>query len=346
MPTQNHGTTMKTQYPLKALFSQIGMLITSSLELPVILDRIMHEIREYFEPQNWSLLRLDPNTNELFFMIAEGIDTGLMEDLRLRPGEGIAGKVAQTGQAIYVPDVTKSDLFSARVDAISGVTTRSIIAVPLNFRKRVYGVIELINTEEGPLFSDDDYLVLQTIADFAAIAFANAQMYEEAILIANHDPLTGLLNRNRLEEILGQYDSSDHPARRSMDIREQALTIVIDLDNFKEVNDRHGHQAGDRVLRHTAQSLRSCMRTEDLLFRIGGDEFLALVFIPAHGVEPETVREQFTRKLGICQCQDSREPFTVHLSWGMAYGPVTRLRALINEADQAMYHLKRSRKGI
>ena len=345
MTPRTNGPAMKNQYPLKALFSQIGMIITSSLELPIILDRIMHEIREYFEPQNWSLLRLDPNTNELFFVIAEGIDAALIEHLRLRPGEGIAGKVAQTGQAIYVPDVSQSPNFSGRIDALSGITTRSVIAVPLNFRNRVYGVIEMINTEEGPLFTDDDYLVLQTIADFAAIAFANAQLYEEAVLIANHDPLTGLLNRNRLEQILIQYDESAHPTRRTADKHEQALAIVIDLDNFKEVNDQYGHQAGDRVLRYTAQSLRGCMRSEDLLFRIGGDEFLALVLFPENLSSMDDVRELFSRKLTACHCQDPREPFSVRLSWGMAAGPITSLRALIHEADQAMYHLKRSRKG-
>ena len=77
------------------------------------------------------------------------------------------------------------------MDEATGFTTRSVIAVPLIFRGKVHGVIELINTLDKEGFSEEDFYVLTTIADYAAIALANAATYEEALMTAHTDPLTG-----------------------------------------------------------------------------------------------------------------------------------------------------------
>jgi len=116
---------------IKQLYANIGKLITSSLELDKVLEGIMEEVKVFFDAENWSLMRLDPNTDELFFVIVQGIDRKAVENIRLGPGEGIAGMVAKRGQSVFVPDTSADPRFSDRVDRATGFRTRSVMAVPL-----------------------------------------------------------------------------------------------------------------------------------------------------------------------------------------------------------------------
>jgi GAF domain-containing protein len=237
---------------IKKLYANIGKLITSSLDLDTILEGIMEEVHVFFDAANWSLMRLDPNTNELFFVIVQGIDRSAVMNIRLGPGEGIAGLVAKTGQSIFVPDTSKDTRFSDRIDRVSGFETKSLIAVPLVFRGTIFGVIEIVNRTTGVAVSEDEHLILQTIADFAAIAFANRFIYEKALQIANTDPLTGLNNRARLEELIGQFETMPPMNRRAHDRGRFFVAVMADIDDFKAVNDRLGHRAGDMLLKRIA----------------------------------------------------------------------------------------------
>ena len=165
---------MEELFKIKKLYSSIGKIITSSLEFGAIQDAVMEEIHLFFDAENWSLMRLDPNTDELFFVIVKGIDAKAVENIRLGRGEGIAGTVARTRKSIFVPDTSRDKRFSDRVDRATGFKTRSLMAVPVIFGDTLYGVIELVNRGSGGLFTEMEHLILQTIADYAAIAFANA----------------------------------------------------------------------------------------------------------------------------------------------------------------------------
>lgn len=327
---------------IKKLYANIGKLITSSLTLDEILEGIMEEVRMFFSPDNWSLMRLDPNTNELFFVIASGIDLKKVEHVRMKPGEGIAGIVAKTGSAIFVPDTSKDRRFSGKVDRITGFATKSIIAVPLTFRNTVYGVIELINRDSGA-FTEDEHIILQTIAEFSAIAFANAILYEKAILISNTDPLTGLYNRTKLESIISETTKSGGMLRRKDDLPLYAVVITIDIDNFKEINDNFGHREGDRMLKETSTRIRACLRSNDLFFRIGGDEFLILITEQNHE-RLIAIKERVTGAIAKSSRFTIRNGFEVRFSFGSASGPLSQIRELIHRADLEMYDRKNSAK--
>ena len=331
---------MEQLYKIKKLFASIGSLITSSLELEEIVDGIMEEVRTFFEPGNWSLLRLDPNTNELFFMIARGIDSDLVKDVRLKPGEGIAGTVAETGEPIYVPDTSKDSRFTDKIDRITGFTTRSVMAVPLIFRDTTYGVIELVSRSENDLFSEDDYLILKTIADFSAIAFSNAVLYEQALLMGSTDPLTGLYNRHKLENLVDDWNSLQH--FRRVDDPNMIAIIMVDVDNFKQINDMHGHRQGDRVLKHLARIIRASLRNDDFLFRIGGDEFLAIIRVPPDA-KTELVERRLIRNLNKLNRESDNLGFPVLFSYGISIGPPSKIKVLIEESDANMYEQKRKK---
>jgi diguanylate cyclase (GGDEF)-like protein len=326
---------------VKKLFGNIGKLISSSLEVEQVLEGIMEEVRVFFEPENWSLMRLDPNTNELFFVVAKGIDEEQIKDIRLKPGEGIAGTVAQKGVPIFVPDTSEDSRFTDKVDRITGYKTRSVIAVPIIYRDTVYGVIELVNRSKGDIFSEDDFLILKTIADFSAIAFSNASLYEQALQRGVTDPLTGLYNRYKLEEIIDEWTSRDI-YRRANDLNTQIALIMIDLDNFKAINDTHGHRTGDRVLKHLARSLRTTLRSEDYLFRIGGDEFLAIIPVPKES-NMEAVEQRLIQNLEKLGKKSKVFGFTIIFSYGISIGSPAKIKALIKGADASMYEQKRAK---
>ncbi|MGE5654336.1 MAG: diguanylate cyclase [Bacillota bacterium] len=143
------------------------------------------------------------------------------------------------------------------------------------------------------------------------------------------DGLTGLFNRQRLNEILASSEDADHPIG----------VIVADLNGLKVVNDQHGHLAGDDLIIRTAELLRQSVRKSDMVFRIGGDEFLVLIYDD----HPETVSRAMDRVITGSDCSRFGTPGHVCLSIGaclLAQAP--DLETAISTADQRMYEAKRS----
>lgn len=327
---------------IQTLFTEIAKLITSSLEVPKIIDAIMRQVEAFFQPHNWSLLRIDPHTNELFFVIAKGIDESVLKNFRLKIGEGIAGKVALTGKSMFIQDAQQDPNFSQKVDSLSGFKTRSLIAVPIKFQKKVLGVIELINAFEDRAFTERELTTLETIADFSAIALTNALAYERINWDSKHDALTGLLNRLALEQLMSEWGDVKpyYELERKLDTASCIVVALIDIDKFKEVNDQYGHQTGDEVLVKAADILKNCCHEHDCAFRIGGDEFLLILSnlqekdIPMAEKSISDQLQQHSRNL---------DP-ALGFSFGIASGLKMDLTELIKKADQNMYASKAKRK--
>ncbi|XDD50541.1 diguanylate cyclase [Leptospira sp. WS92.C1] len=314
------------------LYSSIGKIITSSLEQQEILDAVMDEVRLFFSPENWSLMRYDENSGELFFLIAEGLELEQIKNIRLKSGEGVAGSVVQTKSPVFVENAKDDPRFSNKVDERTGFETKTIIAVPMTFRGQVHGVIELINRFDGSSFSQEDLVILQTIADFTAISLVHSNEYEETKTLAFRDALTGVFNRNKLNHLKEEWSG-----RRMED--HLALVALLDLNDFKLINDTYGHKTGDQVLCHFANILRYVIRGTDKIFRIGGDEFLVLV---QHESKEKIVQTQgrFHEAMAILlkKCKENKPPF--NFTWGMSVGSIQKLEELIHEADLSMYASK------
>jgi diguanylate cyclase (GGDEF)-like protein len=325
------------------LMANIGSIITSSLKFNEILEGIMMEIHLYFKPRNWSLLRYERTTNSLFFVIAEGIRYSDVEDIRLRKGEGIAGTVVKTGQSIFVSDTSRDDRFSDRVDRVTGFTTNSIIAVPIMTKGTIFGVIEIVNRENEKPFTEEDHVILKTIADFSAIAFENNLIYNEAINQSEIDSLTGLYNQAKLEKVIEDYSNPELQHRREKDHYNHIITIYIDLDLFKEINDRFGHAEGDEVLRRVSMRLRSLFRSDDLVFRLGGDEFLVIINIDAEN-DIDSVTQRIENILSSIKITSVKKGYTIGLSYGIVNGPQGTITDQIKMADHAMYENKNTKR--
>ena len=159
------------------IFSNIGRILTSSLDPKEVFHRVMIVIGEYFAPQHWSLLLKDEDTGELTFELVMGIDPEKLNTISLKPGEGIAGWVCQHGEPLVIEDVERDARFSPRVDKLLGFKTKSVVCVPvLNGKNQIIGAIELINEISpdrptmgtGDIFTD--VALLSSIGVFTGIA--------------------------------------------------------------------------------------------------------------------------------------------------------------------------------
>jgi diguanylate cyclase (GGDEF)-like protein len=149
----------------------------------------------------------------------------------------------------------------------------------------VLGSLNVWREDESPTFATDEAQLIRRFATLAAIAYANAGQRERLEAQARTDELTGLFNRRHFNERLGA-----ELARAAREHGNVGL-VLLDIDDFKQINDRHGHQAGDDVLRTFARVVRDAVRAGDVPCRTGGEEF-AVVLPGAHAAEAARCAER------------------------------------------------------
>ena len=318
------------------VFHELGKALTSSLQLDQVLRTIMEKINEVLRPDTWSLLLMDADKGDLYFQIATGKGADALKDVRIKLGQGIAGWVAQTGEAVVVPDASTDSRFFAQVDERTKMETQSIVAVPVRFRDHCLGVIELINCIGPEGFSNRDLALLEALADYAAIAIENARHVQRIHELTITDDCTSLYNARHLNFML------DTEIYRSHRYAFEFSLIFIDLDHFKNVNDTYGHLMGSKLLSEIGTAIKEKCRMIDLAFRYGGDEFVVLL--------PQTSKENALgvgRRLHklIREMVWLKDPgLNVHItaSVGVAsYPSDSRTKAeLLHLADEAMYLVK------
>jgi len=213
---------------------------------------------------------------------------------------------------------------------------QSLLAVPLVTYDEVIGVMSVLS-EMRDAYTADHLRVLATIADQSAVALENARLYE----LATVDGLTGLLVRRHFDQRLEQE------WRRAQRYGGDFSLGLLDLDNFKELNDTHGHQAGDHALRAAARIVRSNMRATDLAGRYGGEEFVFVLPRTTVG-EACTMAERIRADIDATRFDWGGARVGISASLGVAgYPDFGRgdLAELVSQADEALYRAKRSGKN-
>lgn len=256
-------------------------------------------------------------------------------------------KALETGKPVLVEDVATDPLYAEvreqwKRDGIT-VPTRSAIALPFALRDEQRGVFFLRTTDEDDPLSEDDVTFAGAVITAAVTALGKAYDFESALTereqfqeLARTDVLTGCLNRRALFERL---ERELERARRY----EHGLTLLlVDLDDFKSVNDSRGHLTGDAVLRRLGDVFRREARSVDLIGRFGGDEFVLV--LPDTGTQGAVVfAERLRQRIAETDFAHEGDALYVTASIGVAPFPQEGVRSadeLIALADEAMYRAK------
>ncbi|HEU4402733.1 MAG TPA: diguanylate cyclase [Candidatus Polarisedimenticolia bacterium] len=218
---------------------------------------------------------------------------------------------------------------------------RSDMVIPLKARGRVTGAFR-VACRRRHAFEPEDFEVLQRCADVTAVAVETQRLLLATRRLSEVDGLTGVSNHRHL---LGLLDQEVERARRA---ELPVSLLMIDIDDFKRVNDTHGHQTGDEVLRHVAQLVSKLLRRSDVVGRYGGEEF-AVILPEADGEAAlsigETIRGEVERSPLVLQTLPRGLP--VRVSVGVASLPddAEGAAGLVSEADRGLYQAKRTGKN-
>src|SRR5260221_3443864 len=209
------------------------------------------------------------------------------------------------------------------------------LVVPLRAGGRWLGALELVR---GEALAEDDVKLVELLGAGAAVALQNAYLYQETQRLATTDALTGLSNYRHFHDLLILE------VQRAQRMEYSIGLIIMDLDHFKQVNDRHGHPVGDLAMRQVAEQLRKRLRRTDVIGRIGGEEFGAI--LPGDGLaEVAIVAEKLRRsveEMPPLRGGMTTTPTAVTLSLGGTSlgSEVVDAELLISRADQALYQAK------
>jgi len=244
--------------------------------------------------------------------------------------------VVRTMKPLLIED-TKSD-FRFDVDKVKTEDDRticSLMCVPMVIGNKAIGILR-VDSSHSSHFSSEDVRLLTTMSDLAAIAIENAQLHERVEDLAIHDSLTGLYLRRYLLMILGQEIS------REMRKKAELSFVMVDLDNFKEYNDKFGHTAGDILLKTISKDL--CQIFDEpgsLICRYGGEEF-AVLMPDCPKTRAVELSEKFRKEIEGKTVMLRRKKTNITVSIGVAAFPKdAQIKdELIDRADKALYQAK------
>ena len=282
-----------------------------------------------------SLYRVEEEGPHLRFLASNAIPEGhrdrWTEELRRRGG-GLVGRCARTGRLMNHRDIGPGEGFVTLV--ASG--TRHQLDVPVCFGGRMRGILSLESSDRP--FDEEDEAAFQVLTGHLAALWEVRDLMGQMRLQTLEDPLTGLWNRRYLE---ARLQEEQERLRRT---GEPFSLAMVDLTDFKTVNDRYGHFVGDLVLREVASCLKTSVRSSDVVARFGGDEFLVL--FPRTGPDgAEEVMHRFEALLGHLEVPGG--PRGVLCDCGVVSFPEDGrdLTELLELADRRMYRHKGARKA-
>jgi diguanylate cyclase (GGDEF)-like protein len=300
--------------------------------------RLVEDVAGLLGAERVSLALYREGEGHLTIAASHGYPAASLESVRIAPGEWVIGHVFATTRPVIVRDVRMLS-GAMRADRYRSV---SFAAVPVVAGNDTIGVLSVTDKHDGTGFERQDVIVLRALSVWAGIALASAQIEGEAARLAyaaTIDSLTGLLNRPYL-------DSRLHQELERAKREGGTLAVMIgDIDDFKRINDRWGHQGGDEVLRAVGSVIRSAVRIFDVCARYGGDEF-AIVMPNSDRLSAMACADRIRRRLADHYSAEEGDQPRVTMSIGVAvFGPGDTAADLIVRADHCMYQAKADGKN-
>lgn len=302
----------------------LGRELCGNLQMEAVLQLVTEAARKLLKAPSPRIFLLDEHTRELVEHTPDNAAN------RFPVNRGMLGWAVRHGQIITVEDVARNH---ALADLRSEDAVEWQACAPLVFGQKVLGALGVDAVEQRNQEFDR---LLYIVANFCAVAVNNGRMFEQTAEMARRDGLTGLLNhatfQSKLAEMLSEAKKTGRPVS----------LVISDVDHFKQFNDRHGHQAGDFVLRSVADLWKRLIPEQAIAARYGGEEFVCV--FPNTGLEEATQHAESLRfALENVDLEFQETALHVTASFGTAAFPIhtDSAAALIREADAALYAAKR-----
>jgi diguanylate cyclase (GGDEF)-like protein len=254
--------------------------------------------------------------------------------VKTKKGDAFDRWILRNRKSLIIEDVTKDFRFPADYIEEAKPVFRSLIARPLMSENKVIGILRMDSPREFE-YTHDDLRLLDIISDLGALAVQNAFLYSRTQELAIRDGLTGLVVRRYFMERF------HHEIKRADRKREELSLLILDIDHFKEYNDKYGHTVGDLILKHMAKTI-SCMVDEaDVVGRYGGEEFVVLLCGKSGkqaAAEAEKIRKAVKEKPFTLRRQEMQ--ITVSIGTATYPGDAVSEEELIRIADSRLYKAK------
>jgi len=325
---------------LKSLL-EIASALTSKEDLPGVVGTITRELSLLVPIDQASIALLDEDSEKLSLRLAYSRGEDLL------PTEGKQVPVALDNPLGWAV-LNRRPLWRNDLDADlrfgfnpAGPDMKSEMVVPLLIRDRVLGTLNLASAAEHA-FTAADFDILQKCSQLAAVAVDNSLLYRQTRELSLVDPLTGIYNQRHFRLLL------DVELGRAQRYSRTMALMMIDVDDFKRINDTLGHPIGDRVLRGISHILRAGLRRSDVLARYGGEEFAVILQeteVTAARAVTEKLRKDVETEAVFPDGRNGQVRTTVSIGLALYPGDAGDETELLARADEALYRAKRSGKN-
>jgi diguanylate cyclase (GGDEF)-like protein len=325
------GALQTSRDELRRNLARLGDTLSSTHDLSRILGVILETAVTETRSAAGAIYVVQDGRDELVLRAAQGLqDRGARLGDVVAVGAGVTGSVAVTGEAVRGRVGSTAPTASAEEPRAT-----EVISVPLRSSGGVLGVLNIYDRDDGRPYDEGDLETIRTFASQAAVALDNVLLHQEAQRLSITDGLTGLRNDRYFQQAIGR--ETDRAVRFGRPLG----LLMLDLDEFKAVNDTHGHQVGDAVLTEVADRVRAEVREVDVVARYGGEEFAVIL--------PETDRAGAEHIAGrICERVRARpmhaagREVRLTVSIGVALLPDdgSTPSSLVRAADLALYAAK------
>lgn len=250
---------------LYTLYS-ISKTLSMSHQLDDLFNGTMEMIGETLNIDEYCIMLLQGD--ELVIRVAHGLGEDVVSKIRFRLDEGISGKVARSGKAVLIQDVSKEKEFLYYKGFKKDIG--SFLSVPLMVKGEVIGLLNTHRPQKNA-FKKKDLDLFSAVAEHVAMAIEKAKLFEKTKEDAARDELTKLYSRRFF------FEKLNHELKRSKRYKRSFSIVIMDIDHFKNYNDLYGHIQGDSALKQTARIMEESLRGEDVAARFGGEEFILLL---------------------------------------------------------------------
>ncbi|MBN2363971.1 diguanylate cyclase [candidate division WOR-3 bacterium] len=335
---ESFRSLLKNSDKIKFLF-ETSNIFNSTLDIDVIMDHILKLTVEATNSHSGTVFLTDAKGNVIKQILSNNYPSPLQQSV-------IVDKIMHKGLAGWVFENKKPGIIS-NTDTDerwykmkwNGPDLKSVVCMPMIRRDHILGVLTLHHPEES-YYNENHIEILNQIANQAAISIENSHIFNQLHHLSITDELTGLFNRRLF------FTLADKEYFKAIKFNEFLSMMMIDIDDFKSINDVYGHFAGDIVLETISKIFQTIIRNYDILARYGGDEFVVLM-PKTHIQGAIDLAKKIHKEVECCEIKVDEKKIRVTLSIGVAEkdDKTDSFSHLLKKTDQALYRAKAKGKN-